>query len=186
MEQFDFVNDKDEYSTSRGRYFKYFFNNNGQEGLLIIGETDDYFYFTISLRKGYLKDRFNLEVRTNNLLYNKLVNLINGYESIGVYEEGTPEKKSICFQKSNGPIEIIFNLTSEERPFYTIELANLRRLGDTRFVKLVPEGECSEKEFYEMKETFRYKFKARIHKLLDELEHELKASKDLKNAQENI
>ena len=81
-----------------------------------------------------------------------------------------PIQKHIEFVKNQENIEIVFHLNAEEKAFYTIELANLRRLGDTRFKKLVTEKKLSDSEFYELESRFRYKFKARIHALLDAVE----------------
>ena len=170
MDKFKFEKDNEEYSTSKGRVFKYFFNN-GEQGLLQIGETDDYFYFTIMLKEKYLKDSFTLVIEQDNLIYEVLNNFIKGFETITVKEEGSPEQKTIGFKKIKNKIEIVFGLTEEEKVFFTIELANLRRLGDTRFAELVPTKQLNEQEFYEMEFEFRYKFKARIHRMLDELDN---------------
>ena len=86
-------------------------------------------------------------------------------------EEGTNEKKSISFAKNKNKIQIQFNLTNEERLFYSIELANLQRLGDTRFAKLIPIRNYNKKDFFEIESSFRHEFKARIHKMLDNLEN---------------
>lgn len=170
MERIEFVNDKNKSSALKGRWFRYFFNKNNIERLLMIGETDDYFYFTIMQKNGYIKGKYTINIDSEDFLFNALSSFIDGYECIEIMEEGSPEKKSIEFCKNNNSIDIVFNLTDEERVFNTIELANLRRLGDTRFGKLVPTVELEEKEFYEMESKFRYKVKSRIHHMLDEME----------------
>ena len=168
MERYKFFKDDEGYSTSRGRWCKYFFNQNNEDGLLIIGETDDYFYFTISLKEGLIKDRFTINIDEASLMYNPLNQLLSGFKIIDVFEEGTPERKSLSFEKADMGIKVIFNLTNEEKVFYTIEFANLRRLGDTRFKNLVNDNE--KLAGYEDEKDFRYKFKVRLHHLLDELE----------------
>lgn len=177
MEKIEFKKDEESYSSSKGRYLKYFFEKE-TSGLFQIGETDDYFYFTIMLRDGYLKNEFKLTINEQDVLYEYFSTFLKGFSYIEVMEEGTPEKKSITFIKNENNIEIIFKLTEEEKVFYSIELANLRRLGDTRFAKLVPTKNMSEQEFYEMESTFRYKFKTRIHQMLDELENKYKTNKE--------
>ena len=93
---------------------------------------------------------------------------MKGFKLIDVFEEGTPERKSLCFEQLDDSIHIVFNLTNEERVFYTIEFANLRRLGDTRFKNIVTEN--TDKFDIEDDREFRYKFKVRLHHMLDELE----------------
>lgn len=168
MEKIKFSADGGDYSTSRGRWCKYFFNQSNQVGLMTIGETDDYFYFTLSLKEGVLKEKYSITLDKDSIMYYPLHQMLNGFSLIDVFEEGTPEKKSLCFEKNNDNIKITFNLTAEERVFYTIEFANLRRLGDTRFKNLVSENK-NEMDI-ETESDFRYKFKVRLHKLLDELE----------------
>ena len=177
MEKIEFKKDEETYSSSKGRYLKYFFEKE-TSGLFQIGETDDYFYFTIMLREGYLKDEFKLTINEKDELFDHFSTFLKGFSCIEVMEEGTPEKKSVAFVKNENNIEIIFNLTEEEKVFYSIELANLRRLGDTRFAKLVPTKSMTEQEFYEMESTFRYKFKTRIHQMLDELEIKYNTNKE--------
>lgn len=172
MEKLEFKKDKEEYSSSKGRYLKYFFEK-PEQGLFQIGETDDYFYFTIMLKDGYLRNNYSLTIEENDFLYDSMCEFLEGYTNIEVMEEGSTERKSIGFIKNKESIEIVFNLTEEEKAFYTIELANLRRLGDTRFSKLVPSKNLTEKETHEAEFSFRYEFKGRIHKLLDQLEKEL-------------
>ncbi len=168
MERLKFSKDNEQYSTSRGRWAKYFFNQGKDEGLIAIGETDDYFYFTLSLREGVLKDKYLVEIPTDSVMYNPLNNVLKGFKLIDVFEEGSPERKSLCFEKQKDCINIIFNLTDEERVFYTIEFANLRRLGDTRFKNVAMDNKT---EFdIEYEREFRYKFKVRLHHMLDELE----------------
>ena len=171
MQSVKFYNErnKDDYSTSRGRWCKYFFDQNNQSGLMLIGETDDYFYFTISLKDGFLKDKYSLTLNDNSMLYEQFDKLLKGFKLMDVYEEGTPEKKSLCFIKGEGSIKIVFNLTSEEKVFSTIEFANLRRLGDTRFKNLITEGK-RELNVDDIRD-FRYQFKVRIHRMLDDLEN---------------
>lgn len=167
MEKYEFFKDEGNYSTSRGRWCKCFFNQNNEYGLMIIGETDDYFYFTISLKDGVLKDKYSIVINENDSIYNLLNQLLKGFRLIDVLEEGTPEKKSLCFEREGDDIKITFNLTNEEKVFYTIEFANLRRLGDTRFKDLV----MDKRQFnIEDERDFRYKFKVRLHYLLDGLE----------------
>ncbi len=169
MEIFKFFKDNEDYATSRGRWAKYFFNQSGDEGLIVLGETDDYFYFTLSLRQGALKDRYSINFSQDSILYKPLNNILDGFKLIDVLEEGTPERKSLCFAKGDGNIKLTFNLTQEERVFYTIEFANLRRLGDTRFKNLVDENGKQNQDI-EIEREFRYKFKERLHNMLDELE----------------
>ena len=170
MERLKFFKDNEDYATSRGRWAKYFFNQLGDEGLIVIGETDDYFYFTLSLRQGTLKDRYSINFSQDSILYNPLNNILDGFKLIDVLEEGTPERKSLCFAKGDGGINLTFNLTQEERVFYTIEFANLRRLGDTRFNHLICENGKQNQDI-ETEREFRYKFKVRLHNMLDELEY---------------
>ena len=99
MERLKFNKDNEQYSTSRGRWVKYFFNQGQGEGLMIMGETDDYFYFTLSLREGVLKDKYLIQISSDSVIYNPLNKLLNGFKLIEVFEEGTPEKKSLCFEK---------------------------------------------------------------------------------------
>ena len=180
MERLKFSIDDESYSTSRGRWCKYFFNQNNKDALMIIGETDDYFYFTISVRDGMLKDKYCIKLNQGSVMYEPMSKLLSGFETIDVFEEGSPERKSLCFAKCKNGIKITFNLTDEERVFYTIEFANLRRLGDTRFKNLVVEGD--KKLDVEIERDFRYKFKVRLHKLLDEL-NDMYASKQQNNQQ---
>ncbi len=169
MEKIVFAKDDEAYSTSRGRWCKYFFNQNHQDGLVVIGETDDYFYFTLSLKDGVLKDEYCITISQDSAIYNPLSKVLKGFKLIDVFEEGTPERKSLKLQKHNKDIQIVFSLTSEERVFYTIEFANLRRLGDTRFKDVVLDNK--NKQFdVEAEREFRYKFKVRLHNLLDDLE----------------
>ena len=169
MERLIFTNDLERYSTSRGRWAKYFFNQGKDVGLITIGETDDYFYFTLSLKEGVLKDNYLVQIPSDSVMYNPLSNVLKGFKVIDVFEEGTPERKSLCFAKVDGGIKLTFNLTQEERVFYTIEFANLRRLGDTRFKNIVPDNQIGEFDIEDDRE-FRYKFKVRLHHLLDELD----------------
>ena len=168
MEKIRFYKDGDsEYFTSRGRWCKYFFDHNETLGLIIIGETDDYFYFTLSLREGVLKDKLSITIDDKSLMYEHFDKLISGFKLIDVFEEGTPEQKSLCLQKLDHNIQIDFNLTSDEKVFCTIEFANLRRLGDTRFKNIIKQngvfGVEDEREF-------RYKFKVRLHNMMDDLQ----------------
>lgn len=169
MERLKLSKDDEQYSTSRGRWAKYFFNQGKDEGLITIGETDDYFYFTLSLKEGVLKDKYLIEIPSDSVMYNPLNNVLNGFKLIDVFEEGSPERKSLCFEKQKDDINITFNLTEEERVFYTIEFANLRRLGDTRFRQVITQnGDIFD---IEDERELRYGFKVRLHKLLDELEY---------------
>lgn len=169
MERFKFSKDNEQYSTSRGRWAKYFFNKGKDEGLILIGETDDYFYFTLSLKEGMLKNHYSLDIKNDSALFNPLQKLLQGFKLIDVMEEGSTERKSLCFQQHNDSVKLIFNLTEEERVFYTIEFANLRRLGDTRFRQVIMQN--SDKFDIEDERELRYGFKVRLHKLLDELEN---------------
>ena len=169
MEKFKFCKDDENYSSSKGRWAKYFFNQGKDEGLIIIGETDDYFYFTLSLKDGILKNKYSISISQDSILYYPLNNLLNGFKLIDVFEEGTSEKKSLSFEKLNDEIYIVFNLTNEERVFCTIEFANLRRLGDTRFKNIIVDNVKNKFDIEDNRE-FRYKFKVRLHYLLDELE----------------
>lgn len=167
MEKIKFYKDGEEYSSSRGRWCKYFFNQNNKDGLVIIGETDDYFYFTIALRDGTLKDKYDIVIDNKSVMYEHFNKILDGFKLIDVFEEGSPERKSLCFERLNNEIKVQFNLTNDEKVFYTIEFANLRRLGDTRFKNLIFEsGSTMEDE-----RDFRYKFKVRLHKMLDDLEN---------------
>ena len=168
MERCKFFKDDENYSSSRGRWCKYFFNYNDQDALIIVGETDDYFYFTISLREGLLKDKYSINIDEKSIIYSALNNLLKGFKLIDVFEEGTPEKKSLCFEKEGKDIKLTFNLTSEENVFCTIEFANLRRLGDTRFRNLQTYN--NKPLNVDAERDFRYNFKVRLHHLMDELE----------------
>ena len=168
MERLKFFKENENYSTSRGRWCKYFFNQNNEDGLIIIGETDDYFYFTISLKEGMLQDNYIIDLDENSLLYDPLNQLLQGFKLVDVFEEGSPERKSLCFEKQDKHIRLTFNLTPEQKVFYTIEFANLRRLGDTRFKNLVTDNKTTVD--IEVEREFRYKFKVRLHHLLDGLE----------------
>lgn len=172
MEKFQFLKDTDDnhlYSPARGRYFKLFLDDD-QQTLLQIGETDDYFYFTIMLKENYLKNSHSLIISPTSVLYSPLCDLLSDFKEIEVMEEGSPERKSISFKKEPNQIEIKFTLTDQEKVFYTIELANLRRLGDTKFKTLSPQRQLTNEEQYKLESSFKYKFKARIHNLLDRLE----------------
>lgn len=164
-----FAQDSENYSTSRGRWAKYFFNQSQDEGLIIIGETDDYFYFTLSLKDGMLKDKYSIKISNDSVMYQPLNKVLKGFKLIDVFEEGTPEKKSLTFEKLDNEILIMFNLTNEERVFYTIEFANLRRLGDTRFKNIIVDNDKNKFDVEDDRD-FRYKFKVRLHYLLDDLE----------------
>ena len=170
MEKLKFYKDNETYSTSRGRWCKYFFNQSNQYGMLMMGETDDYFYFTISLKEGVLSDKYSINITNRSALYKALSQVVQGFKIIDVLEEGTPERKSLRFEKQKDDIKIIFNLTDEERVFYTIEFANLRRLGDTRFKDLVFED--GRNFDVEDERDFRYKFKVRLHNMLNDLEQQ--------------
>ena len=167
MERFKFVKDSEDYSTSRGRWAKYFFNQGKDECLMIVGETDDYFYFTIMLKDGVLKDKYLVNIPQDSIVYNAFKNVAKGFKLIDVFEEGSAERKSLTIQKQDNAIQIVFNLTEQERVFYTIEFANLRRLGDTRFKNIIKDNGVFD---VEDERDFRYKFKVRLHYLLDELE----------------
>ena len=136
---------------------------------MIIGETDDYFYFTIALKEGCLKNKYSVTINEESAIFEYLKKLMKGFKLIDVFEEGSPERKSLEFEKRKGAIEIAFNLTDEERVFYTIEFANLRRLGDTRFKNIVKDKGAFD---VEDEREFRYKFKVRLHNLLDDLERQ--------------
>ncbi|MFQ6724236.1 MAG: hypothetical protein ACLRFE_02760, partial [Clostridia bacterium] len=146
----------------------YFFNQNDDNGLIIIGETDDYFYFTIALQEGTLSDKYSLTLSQDSKIYFPLSKILSGFKVIDVFEEGTPERKSLSFEKLDSDIKLTFNLTNEPKVFYTIEFANLRRLGDARFRNLIKEGK--EKLDVDTESDFRYKFKVRLHNLLNDLE----------------
>lgn len=167
MEKLRLYKDDETYSTSRGRWCKYFFNQANQDGMLMIGETDDYFYFTIALKEGVLRDKYSININNCSVLYQALSQVLDGFKIVDVFEEGTPERKSLRFEKQKDNIKIIFNLTDEERVFYTIEFANLRRLGDTRFKNIIKDNGLLD---IEDEREFRYKFKVRLHYLLDDLE----------------
>lgn len=170
MYKFTYSKDNDTYSSSRGRYAKLIFGENNLYNFLQISETDDYFCFTIMQRDGVLKDKLCITIANDLPLYRPLINFMDGFEYIEIMEEGSPEGKSIGFKTGSNKIEMIFNLTNHEKVFQSIELANLRRLGDTRFAKLIPSNKLNEKDFYEMKNTFRHKVKVRLHTMMDELE----------------
>lgn len=181
MSILQFVNNKytEEYSTSRGRWVKCLFDKG--DSLMIIGETDDYFYFTLMLREGYLAHEYSVEISMDDEMYNPLVKLLEGFKLIEVLEEGTPEGKSLSFEKGEDCIHIVFHLTEEERAFYTIEFANLRRLGDTKFKNITfDEADlsdvCNPRE--EFIREFRYNFKVRLHNLLNELEEQCTSSQN--------
>lgn len=170
MERLKFYKDDDAYSTSRARWCKYFFNQSNQDGMLMIGETDDYFYFTISLKEGVLKNKYVIDINKDSKLYRSFNKVVTGFRVIDVLEEGTPEKKSLRLEKLDDMIKLTFNLTEQERVFYTIEFANLRRLGDTRFKDLIFEdGRGFD---VEDERDFRYKFKVRLHNMFNDLEQQ--------------
>ena len=68
MEKLKLSKDNEQYSTSRGRWAKYFFNQGKDEGLITIGETDDYFYFTLSLKEGVLKDKYLIQIPSDRVM----------------------------------------------------------------------------------------------------------------------
>ena len=136
--------------------------------IIIFGETDDYFYFTLSLKEGFLKDRFEITLNNESVMYQHFNKLLQGFKLIDVYEEGSPERKTLAFEKVDETIKIIFNLTPEQKVFYTIEFANLRRLGDTRFKNLIMEND--DEANIEVERDFRYKFKVRLHNMMNDLE----------------
>ena len=173
MEKIKFYKDNgEEYSTSRGRWCKYFFNRDNKYGLIIMGETDDYFYFTICLKEDLLKDKYSLTIDNESLMYKHFDKLTKGFKLIDVFEEGSPERKSLCLEKADKDIQLTFNLANEEKPFYTIEFANLRRLGDTKFKNLIFTNEnlLDDKNRYEFISDFRYRFKVRLHEMMNDLE----------------
>ena len=170
MYKFTYSKDNETYSSSRGRYAKLIFGENNLDNFLQISETDDYFCFTIMQREGSLQGEHCLSITDDLPLYHPLINFMDGFEYIEIMEEGSPERKSIGFKISENNIKVIFNLTNQEKVFQSIELANLRRLGDTRFAKLIPSNKLNEKDFYEMESTFRHKVKVRLHTMMDELE----------------
>lgn len=169
MEKIKFhKDDSGEYSTSRGRWCKYFFNQDNQDALIIFGETDDYFYFTLALKDGLLKDKFDITINDGSVMYQHFSKLVAGFKLIDVLEEGSPERKSLAFEKMDNAIKVTFNLTSEQKVFYTIEFANLRRLGDTRFKNLIIDNDDTAN--IEQERDFRYKFKVRLHNMMNDLE----------------
>lgn len=168
MERLQIHKDNGDYSTSRGRWCKYYFTQHGEDGLIIIGQTDDYFYFQLSLKDGTLSDKYSLTLNQDSKMYIPLSEVLSGFKVIDVFEEGTPERKSLCFEKFDNAIKLTFNLTNEPRVFYTIEFANLRRLGDTRFRNLIEENKDGVD--FETERDFRYKFKVRLDELLNKLE----------------
>ena len=168
MEKVEFYKKDEGALCSNARWCKYFFKNNSNYGLMMIGETDDYFYFTISLKDGMLKNNYNINISQDSIMYNTFNRLVTGFKVIDVMEEGSPEGKSLCFKNQNNSIDITFNLIDEERVFYTIEFANLRRLGDTRFKSLITNDDAEYD--VEIEREFRYKFKVRLHQMFDELE----------------
>lgn len=173
MDRFEFKKDgNEEYLTSRGRSLKYYSERNN--AVLLIGESDDYFYFTLmKTDENPLNEQFSLDIDKENILYKPFEIVIENFDSLEVMEEGTPEKKSLEFKKNENSIQLIFNLTKADQLFQTIEFANLRRLGDTKFKKIEPSenNEDCHKILYLTK--LRYEFKVRLHKMLDEIEKEI-------------
>ena len=173
MEKYRYKIDKrdEEYFTFSGRWFDYIYGENKPEYALRIGETADYFYFTITALYDELGDEFDVNIGKDNIMYNEFNKLLKGFYLLDVCEEGTPERKSLEFKKQKDNIQIKFkNIPEHRTSFCTIEFANVRRWGDTRFVDV---KSISDANFYgnlQKMGKFRYEFKERLHNMFNVLE----------------
>lgn len=189
MEKYRYMKDKenDEYFTFRGRWFDYIYGKDKIEYALRIGETIDYFYFTITALYSDLSENFTVDITPSNAMYNAFNMLMEDFCILDVMEEGTPEKKSLEFKKSKDNIKLTFkNMPSAPKSFCTVEFANIRRWGDTRFANIVS---TKEKDFAENPikvGDFRYEFKGRLHYMFDELEDSFEKEYNINTNQSNI
>lgn len=169
MDRYEFIKDNEKYSTSRSRKIKYYFEKINT--ILTMGESDDYFYFTLmKTDENALEHQFSLEIDRNNILFQPLMIILEQLQAIEVMEDGTPEQKSIEFRRCEEGIQLIFNLKTNENLFKTIEFSNLRRLGDTKFKKIIPSKNKEEINDILFLTRLKYEFKERLHSCLDEIE----------------
>ena len=104
MEKYRYKIDKEseEYFTFRGRWFDYIYGENSPEYALRLGETTDYFYFTITALHNELGENFDIDITKENIMYDAFNNLMKEFYLIDVKEEGTAERKTLEFKKCKG------------------------------------------------------------------------------------
>lgn len=172
MEKFRYSVDRtsEEYFTFRGRWADYIWGESGPEYALRMGETTDYFYFTITSLYKDLGENFEIDITKDCIIFDILNRFIEGFELLDVKEEGTPERKTLEFKRHNQGIKITFKNMINKGCFCTIEFANARRFGDTRFANIIS---IDDKSFFQNPikvGDFRYEFKQRVHYMFDDLE----------------
>lgn len=172
MEKFRYRVDRsnEEYFTFKGRWADYIWGKDKPEYALRMGETTDYFYFTIISLNKDLDKQFKIDIVKDCIIYEPISKLIEGFKLIDVNEEGTPERKTLQFQTNNDGIQLTFKNMVNKGCFCTIEFANARRFGDTRFCNIVA---IDDNNFFNNPikvGDFRYEFKKRLHYMFDEFE----------------